>query len=444
MSAADGGERKRSPDTTTLPLSVSSAPPPKQTRNGGLFSHGANQARWIILLILVWYASASGAVILTKRLFSGPKQLASDDPRLWSAFLNLRPFPYGLTVTATNNLVAWAVTDMLVRSKGIPGADALRRRISVVIGVATAGEIGLSNVALTLLSLSYATILKGVAPLFVMCWGVALGLIRLRVTLVAAMALIACGMALTVVGEMDWKTFAVKMHQHARTIYNKNDTTSSANEGDETRQQALMIAGLLIQMLSGILSGFRWVITQMFIKGQDSQLEQGDAKCKGLLTLLRNCLGSSLSSTSLPSKQQQRTSTSAIQVIRCTAPLTVAALAPAIALFEVVGIAKWIMQSEQVVRDLTVLCATLGSIGVMVCALLWAEYELVAVTSSLTVSVGFVMKEVVVIAAGRTLFGDALALQTLSGFVLVQVGVVWYALDRRTDYLPIQRNGSGE
>lgn len=320
------------------------------------------------LLLTVWYLSSSLAIILSKSLFSGSHQ-------------RLPPFPFGLTVTATNNVVAGVAATLLFGPPANRRHDSNVNRIAVVIGATTAAEIGLSNIALNLLSVSYATVLKGMAPLFVMAWGTLLGLQRLRFSLVSTMIAIAVGLALAVAGE-------------ARA------TTASFSE--------FLRAGFVAQLFSALLSGFRWILTQVFIKG-DSIASTRFSYFLNIRPLARGL--------------------SSVETIRLTAPYTLLWVLPFVAAIEGHGLMLWVRHAS--LMDLVNLVTILTVIGVCVCALLWAEYELVKVTSSLTVSVGFVMKEIIVIFAGAMIFNDHLSKLTCLGFVIVQCGILGYACLRQ-------------
>lgn len=320
------------------------------------------------LLLTIWYLSSSLAVILTKSLFSGSHQ-------------RLPPFPFGLTVTATNNVVAGVAATLLFGPPAELHRDRDVNRLAIIIGATTAAEIGLSNIALNLLSVSYATVLKGMAPLFVMVWGALLGLHRIRISLVSTMVAIAIGLALAVAGE--------------------------ANAPAATLSQ-FMRAGFLAQLFSALLSGLRWILTQVFVKGE-TVANTHISRFLHIRPLSRGL--------------------SAVHTIRITAPYTLLWVLPFIAAIEGRALTLWVRHAS--LMDVVNLVTILTIIGACVYALLWAEYELVKVTSSLTVSIGFVMKEVLVIFAGAMIFNDHLSKLTCLGFAIVQGGVLGYACLRQ-------------
>lgn len=319
-------------------------------------------------LVTVWYLSSSVAVILTKALFSGSHG-------------RLPAFAFALTVTATNNIVAWTAATLALG----PLADHLQmrtvQRLSLVIGTTTAAEIGLSNVALSLLSVSYATVLKGMAPLFVMAWGALLGVHRLQPGLVLSMAAIVVGVGLAVAGEA----------------------------GTRPSLRGVVGVGFIAQMVSGLLGGFRWVLMQVFVKGVTTG---ADGVCAFF------------------SMQPLSRALSGVETIRATAPITLMALVPVVVLWEGRALCAWLLAAS--VMEMVNLVTLLTVIGMCVYMLLWAEYELVKVTSSLTVSVGLVMKEILLIFAGRLIFHEKLSWLTCFGFYVAQMGILKYAWLRRT------------
>lgn len=319
-----------------------------------------------LLLLTAWFLSSSVAIIVTKALFSGADR-------------RLRPFPFGLTVTATNNVVASCAAALLLSGRREQTRDSNVDRIALVIGATTAAEIGLSNIALNLLSVSFATVLKGMAPFFVMSWGVVFGLQRVRFGLICVMLVIGVGLTMAVAGE--------------------SDHNSSWSD--------LIQAGFVAQLISGVLSGFRWILTQVFVKGDS--------------------IGNDTISTALNIRPLSR-GLSAIETIRLTAPYTLMWVLPFLVFLEGGGVVTWF--KEATFMDTINIFTALTVIGVCVYLLLWAEYELVKVTSSLTVSVGFVFKEVLVIFAGALIFNDRLSPLTIAGFVVVQAGILGYAILR--------------
>lgn len=106
------------------------------------------------------------------------------------------------------------------------------------IGIATALEIGFSNVALKLLSVSFGTILKGGAPVFTMLWGLLLSVEKFSPNVCMSLFTIAIGIALASFGEEE-KTFN--------------------------------LLGFILQLLATALGGLRWAMTHVLLKGGDGE-----------------------------------------------------------------------------------------------------------------------------------------------------------------------------
>lgn len=331
---------------------------------------------YVALLTLTWYLTSSLAVLLTKTLFTGNAAYA----------VTFRAFPFSLLVTATNNVVSWALVSLppCTATTTPQHVDGNTRRLAWMIGALTAAEIGLSNVALRLLPVALATVVKGAAPLFVMLWGVVFGLVHVRMQLVLCMAAITAGMVISVWG--------------AREVQN-GISTWGWRDG--------VLAGLLCQIVSGTVAGLRWVVTQIFIKGEKVEL--------ALLTRVNI--------------RPLRRGLTALGTIALTAPTTLASVFPFVLTMEGPHLAAWTVGAT--LREMAAVAGALWVTGAAVCGILWAEYELVRVTSSLTVSVTFVMKEVALVLAGAWLLGERVSPVTWGGFAVVQAGVVGYALSRR-------------
>lgn len=320
----------------------------------------------LVILVVLWYISSSVAVLLLKALFNGKIE-------------TLPKFRFPLTVTATSNIIsAVLATYNSPRREGPMHRS--QQRYAQLIGVMTAGEIGLSNWALKLLTVVLATMMKGMAPFLVMLWGFALGVYSPTWRMFVVVACVCVGLALAVSGQ----------------------------SGVQESKEALNW-GVAAQFLSGVLSGLRWVVTQMFVKGAT-----GQERVPRWLSWL--AVG------------QLERPLSALAVIRTTAPYTAAAIAPFILMFEGMSLASWFWAASA--WDCVVVGSAVLSIGFCVFTLLWSEYALVKSTSSLTVSIGFVAKEVLVIIASMVLFGEQLTVESVAGFCLVQVGILGYAFQK--------------
>ncbi|CAN8071174.1 unnamed protein product [Agarophyton chilense] len=277
---------------------------------------------------------------------------------------------------ATNNIVASLVSSLFaVRHQPLPNEHP-SARIASIIGATTAAEIGLANIALNLLSVSFSTVLKATAPFFVLAWGIVLGVHKLRFGVAASLFAMAAGLILAVCAE------------------HKNTAPALSH---------FLRLGLLAQLVSALFSGFRWVLTQVFIK-RDPLLNQ----------TIPNLFNYPPASKGW----------SAIETVRYVSPFTLLWILPFVLLVEGASLFNWI-HTASFPENLKLL-VVLSSIGSSVFVLLWSEYELVRITSSLTVSVTFVFKEMLLIFAAALIFSDRLSWLTCAGFAIVQAGVVCY------------------
>lgn len=143
-----------------------------------------------VVLLVTWYALSASIILVSKWVLSSGGN-----------------FPFPLTITMVSNAVTGGWSFLVTRHPRYRAAALTRQQLTSYVlpmGLCTAAEIGASNVALQLLSVSYGTILKGTAPVFVMLWGLALGVERFSVPLLGCLLAISGGIALASAGEMDF------------------------------------------------------------------------------------------------------------------------------------------------------------------------------------------------------------------------------------------------
>lgn len=112
--------------------------------------------------------------------------------------------------------------------------------VSVPCGCVATGDIGLSNLSLVTISVSFYTMIKSATPIFVLLWAYFFGLGKITYNLLFVVLIIACGEFLTVSGE-------------------SNDTFD--------------IKGFLLCLSSAVLSGARWTLVQCKIQSMDPPLK---------------------------------------------------------------------------------------------------------------------------------------------------------------------------
>ncbi|KAJ8903858.1 hypothetical protein NDN08_000391 [Rhodosorus marinus] len=295
----------------------------------------------IALFIVLWYFLSSSIIFATK----------------WEL---TDKFPFPLFVTFNSNLVTSLLAIVITRFPGRrqrPLSKESFYKFVLPIGACVAVEIGCSNVALKLLEVSFSTVLKGSAPIFVMFWAVILGAEVFSWRLMASLLMIAIGIGLATAGEGEFK-----------------------------------VLGLVLMIVSVAMSGFRWALTHTLLQGAE----------EGRMTPLNAML--------------------------YTSPITGLFVLPFALGFEIKGIVGLLaeLSSAEKWRIFAVLLA----IGVFVAFLLLTEYTLVRATSSLTVSVAGIFKELVTIVGGIIIFHDNFDLLNIIGFVVCQIGILDYIILR--------------
>jgi len=162
-------------------------------------------------------------------------------------------FPCPLLLTSIHFLVQWifsyAISSIFPITYGGPRIRAMTYKdfliVSIPCGMVTSGDVGLSNLALVRISITFYTMIKSSTPIFVVLWAYFFGIERITIPLVLVVAIIATGECLTVMGEVNY------------------DWTGTA-----------MCLG------ASILSGARWTLVQL-------KLHQMDPPVKSAIAIMR-------------------------------------------------------------------------------------------------------------------------------------------------------------
>jgi len=306
--------------------------------------------------ILVWYGISNAIILSTKWLFTNH-------------------FPYPLTVTMSSNFTAsiWAAL-LSSHPKLRPSQPLTKKMVAeyvLPIGICTALEIGCSNLALKILSVSFGTILKGGAPVFTFIWGLFFGLEQFSWAIMGTLVTIAMGIAL-----------------------------ASLGEGQEF--QAL---GFALQLFATSLGGLRWAITHKLLKGRSVD-NNGDPTA----------------AAAPPVKMSPLTAT------LYTSPMTTLFVMPFALGLEADKI--WNDSNVQQGTEPMLILATLVFIATLVFSLIMSEYWLVNATSSLALSVAGVFKELLTIGGGIFFFAEQIDFLNVVGFVTCQCGILSYIFMR--------------
>ena len=117
--------------------------------------------------------------------------------------------------------------------------------ISVPCGLVTSGDIGLSNLSLVTISITFYTMVKAATPVFVLGWAYLFGIEQITWSLLMVVMIIAVGEVLTVAGEVDFK-----------------------------------LPGFLMCLTGSVLSGARWTLVQLKLQTMEPPLQTTVATMK--------------------------------------------------------------------------------------------------------------------------------------------------------------------
>lgn len=109
---------------------------------------------------------------------------------------------------------------------------------SVPCGVVTSGDVGLSNLSLVRISITFYTMVKASTPIFVLLWAYLFGIERITVALITVVIIIAAGEFLTVLGEVSFDRI-----------------------------------GFVLCLSASFLSGARWTLVQLKLRSLDPPLK---------------------------------------------------------------------------------------------------------------------------------------------------------------------------
>ena len=109
---------------------------------------------------------------------------------------------------------------------------------SVPCGLVTSGDIGLSNLSLVTISITFYTMVKASTPIFVLLWAYVFGIETITCNLILVVAIIATGEFLTVAGEVGFEPI-----------------------------------GFFLCLTASMLSGMRWTLVQLKLQTMDPPLK---------------------------------------------------------------------------------------------------------------------------------------------------------------------------
>ena len=155
-------------------------------------------------------------------------------------------FPCPLLMTCIHFLAQWIFSWALcARFPVTMGVNRIRSMswkewslVSIPCGLVTSGDIGLSNLSVVTLSITFYTMVKASTPIFVLGWAYLFGVERITWPLVGVILVIASGLFLTVEGEVDFDA-----------------------------------KGFVLCLTAAMLSGARWTLVQLKLQTMEPPLK---------------------------------------------------------------------------------------------------------------------------------------------------------------------------
>lgn len=239
-------------------------------------------------------------------------------------------------------------------------------RFILPCGFAAGLNIALSNCSLKYISLSFYTMVKSCAPIFVLIFAFMMGLEKPNFTLFGIIAFIGVGIVFTVWGAFNFNMF-----------------------------------GFALVFGATIVSGLRWTLTQFIIesKAQPEDLEE----------------------------EEEMNSSGPLKTLLFLAPVIAASLLILSFVFEGPAVIWSSAFFSSFSSSATSFGVCLFG-GLQTFTLMLLEYKVVQETSVLTFSVSGIIKELVIIGLSTLIFGDRIHLINMVGVAITIVGLCFYNL----------------
>jgi solute carrier family 35 protein C2 len=230
--------------------------------------------------------------------------------------------------------------------------------IAVPCGLVTSGDIGLSNLSLVSISISFYTMIKSSTPVFVLGWAYLFGIERITWTLLTVVMIIAAGEFLTVAGEAEFD-----------------------------------LTGFVMCLGASVLSGARWTLVQLKLQSLEPRLK------------------------------------TTIATMRLLAPSMFISMILVSCLVE----RPWTKFNDTTYEQALGMFG-LGLFGAFFAiAMILCEFYLIMHASAIVLMIGGVVKEMITIFVGVTVFGDALNATNVMGCLVVFGGVMVYKISYHLD-----------
>lgn len=305
-----------------------------------------------LTFILIWYFFSTGLTIYNKKLLGA---------KLWD-------FPAPLLMNTVHFALQAVISSLALRflSPTMRPATSISWRdycIRVVpTAIATALDIDLTNASLVFISISFETMCKSAAPVFLLLFAFAFKLEVPSFKLFGIISIISSGVLLTGLGSL---------------------------LGTKSEEQQFELLGFILVILAAIMSGFRWTVTQVLLQKKEFGLNNPLAVMSQLAPIMA-IITAILSIT--------------------TEPLHKLAEHPFFDTYH-----------DAIKSSLLLL---LG--GALAFFMVLAEYLLISRTSAVTLTVAGVVKEVVTIVVAVVFLGDDFTAIKGAGLAVIMVGVCWF------------------
>ncbi|KAG8386766.1 hypothetical protein BUALT_Bualt03G0183100 [Buddleja alternifolia] len=240
----------------------------------------------------------------------------------------------------------------------------------VPTALSTAMDVNLSNASLVFISVTFATMCKSAAPIFLLLFAFAFRLESPSVKLLGIMLVISVGILLTVAKETEFDFW-----------------------------------GFIFVMLAAVMSGFRWTMTQILLQ---------DRIASNMVSTTSSCLKNPLT------------------LMSYVTPIMAIATALLSLMFDPwdeFTKSDYFNSSWHIARS----CLLMLFGGTLAFFMVLTEYILVSVTSAVTITIAGVVKEAVTILVAVFYFHDEFTWLKGAGLVTIMIGVSlfnWYKYDK--------------
>ncbi|CAN1160769.1 Probable sugar phosphate/phosphate translocator At1g06470 [Linum perenne] len=174
-----------------------------------------------LFFILVWYTFSTVLTLYNKTLLG-------DHLGKFPAPLLMNAFHFGMQA-CLSTFITWYWSHRFETTVAMSWRDYFVRVVPTAIG--TAMDVNLSNASLVFISVTFATMCKSAAPIFLILFAFAFRLETPSIKLLGIMMVISIGILLTVARETEFEFW-----------------------------------GFVFVMLAAVMSGFRWCMTQMLLQ----------------------------------------------------------------------------------------------------------------------------------------------------------------------------------